>query len=132
MSDKIITNEYNIKVLLTDYQKLMERKASSIENILLPYLNDNKLNNLINSEFNPSKTAQYGLNFITKDDEISLANLYKENQNQTNNDIIAIFKFIFILIRQERDGIEDHLLIDFLINIFMQKYNIGSLSNLLI
>ncbi len=45
---------------------------------------------MISKQFIPSKTAQNGLNFITKDEE---SNLIKKEQSP---DIINVFKFILI------------------------------------
>lgn len=101
---------------------------SNLENLFSTMVPDNKTELLVNCSFKPSKTAQNGLNFITKEDEAHLASMYKDPSAEIHEDIITIFKVIYILIKQKQDKTVPHLIIDNLINNIMPKYKIENLS----
>lgn len=72
--------------------------------------------------FAPSKTASNGLNFITKEEE---NNLIKKEQS---NEVLNIFRCIYIIINENYEGIPSNKIIEnLLLNIF-HKRKIENLS----
>ena len=78
--------------------------------------------NLINKTFNPSKTAQNGLNFVTKEEETSLAT--KEQPEE----ILNIFKLIHIIVNEDYEQIKPDELIENLTKNIFAKLNVENLS----
>jgi hypothetical protein len=77
---------------------------------------------LLTKQFAPSKTAQNGLNFVTKDEEANLC------QKQQNEEILNVFKLIYIFINEDYSNIPDDQLISNLTNNIYPKLGIESLS----
>jgi hypothetical protein len=77
---------------------------------------------LINKTFNPSKTAQNGLNFVTKDEE---NNLSTKEQPQ---EIINIFKLIYIILGIDYTSIPDNLIIQHLTKDIYTQLGVENLS----
>jgi hypothetical protein len=86
------------------------------------YLVDPSINHLVSKQFNPSKTAINGLNFITKDDEINLQN------KEQNEKIINLFKLIYIFLNISYTIIPEEKLIEHLLKDIFPKLKIDSLS----
>lgn len=120
---RISYQEYAPRDVLEDYTFVLTEKISKLESNLAQI--DKETEYLMNKPFKPSKTAQNGLNFITKEDEINLA-----NQRLDNDEIISIFKIIFVLIRQNTDQIDPALLPEILINKVFKKLKIDNLSKI--
>lgn len=113
---------YPPKQVLSDYLKFNAKKISTIEKIL---------NNIEDFShfmfFSPSRTAQNGLNFITKEDEMLLCSLpYDEN----NENIFDMFRFIYILLNEEFSNFKSEKIIPNLFNVIMPKYNSSNLKHL--
>jgi hypothetical protein len=81
---------------------------------------------MVNKQFVPSKTAQNGLNFVTKDEEVFLST--KEQPIE----IIYLFKLIYLYLNEPYDAQPDENIINYVINEMENKYNVENLSNLLI
>lgn len=120
-ANKLSYQVYNPCNVLEDYTYVLSDKIVKLESVLSQI--NKETENLINKPFKPSKTAQNGLNFITKEDEINLA-----NERIDNHEIINIFKIIFILIRQNVDKIEPAILPEILINKVLTRLKIDNLS----
>ena len=77
---------------------------------------------LINKQFTPSKTAQNGLNFVTKDEE---HNLCKKEQPE---EILNVFRLIYILINEPYTQIPPQKLIENLTSGIFEKLGAENLS----
>jgi hypothetical protein len=77
---------------------------------------------MVNRAFTPSKTAQSGLNFITKDEEQTLASTAQPE------DIVYVFKLIYIYLGESYDSLPDDAVIVHLITVLEAKYNVDNLS----
>lgn len=120
-SNRIIYQQYNFRNILEDYRHILIEKISKLESTFSQTHKETQF--MLNKQFEPSKTAQNGLNFITKEDEISLA-----NERINNDEVINIFKIIFILLKQNADKIDPAILPELLINRVFKKLKIDSLS----
>jgi hypothetical protein len=80
------------------------------------------VDNQVNKVFAPSKTASNGLNFITKEEENNL--MKKEQQNE----VLNIFRCIYIIINESYVGIPSNKLIENLIIGIFQRRKIENLS----
>lgn len=72
--------------------------------------------------FLPSKTAQNGLNFVTKDEETNLA--VKEQPEE----ILNLFKLIYIILNEDYSSLESNTLIQNLVQNIYPKLNVENLS----
>jgi hypothetical protein len=81
---------------------------------------------MVNKSFIPSKTAQNGLNFISKDEENNLAT------NSQPEDIVYLFKLIYLYLGESFEDQTDQTLIGYLVNDLEKKYGVDSLSNLVL
>ncbi len=104
--------------------KNLSLKISEIEESHSIYFNCLTVQNLLKKTFAATKTAEHGLSFIKKDDEVNLCNI------EQTEDIIHVFKLIYILIDEDTVGIEKENLIENLISNIMPKYNIVNLSKM--
>jgi hypothetical protein len=80
----------------------------------------------INKQFNPSKTAINGLNFVNQTEE---QNLIKKEQPI---EIINVFKLIYILLNENYEEIEDNKILENLITKILPKLKFESLSKALL
>ena len=87
------------------------------------YLNDANVKALINKTFIPTKTAEHGLSFIKKEDEINLT------KNWPGDDIIEVFKFIYVLIDEDLEQILPEEIIENLFNKIMPRLGYTNISN---
>ena len=79
----------------------------------------------MNKQFTPSKVAQSGLNFFNKDEENSLA------KKETNpEEILNIFRMIFILMNENFDHIQPNKYKEYLITEIFPKHKINSMSKI--
>jgi hypothetical protein len=81
---------------------------------------------MVNKQFLPSKTAQNGLNFVTKEEEHSLAN------KDQPDEIINIFKLVYLYLNEPLEGQTELTIIAHLINELLPKYHAENLSKLLL
>jgi hypothetical protein len=127
--NKNVYREYPPRIVLRDYSYLLNDNVKSLENYLNFYFSQPENENKVNKVFAPSKTAQNGLNFISKEDE---ANLTKEDFSTlpAHQEIINTFKIILILLKQNYEMFEDKELPDALITNIMKKFKIDSLSKI--
>jgi hypothetical protein len=77
---------------------------------------------LVGKLFIPSKTSQNGLNFLTKEDENSLA------ISDQSEEIIYLFKLIYLYLNEPYEHLSDQNVISYLINDLEKKYNVENLS----
>lgn len=112
---------FSKKILLKELISSYETKFINCSEFLSKY----DLNH-INKPFIPTKTAQNGLKFITKEEENYL--LKKEQPKE----IINIFILIFILLNEEYENIPPEQIISYLINEIYKKYNVDSIRALFI
>jgi len=113
----------NLKALLKEnIIKEQEELFNSTSNLFNKYKNDSQVESLINKVFAPSKTAQNGLNFVTKDEEI---NLSKKDQPE---EILNIFRLIYILVNHEYSALPTNKLIENLLTNILPKNNIDCLK----
>ncbi len=73
----------------------------------------------------PSKTAQNGLTFVTKDEE---ANLCKKEQPE---EILNVFRIIYTIINEKYDHLEPGRLIDNMVNTILPKIQVENLSKII-
>jgi hypothetical protein len=74
--------------------------------------------------FVPSKTAQNGLNFISLSDETYLA------LNQQSEEIINIFKIMFLLMNEPYEDIKEEDMIKYLITDVYDRVGVSNISNI--
>lgn len=86
------------------------------------YLNDTNVKALINKTFIPTKTAEHGLSFIKKEDELNLT------KNWPGDDIIEVFKFIYVLIDEDLEEILPEDIIENLFNRIMPRLGYSNIS----
>ena len=96
----------------------LKAKHSILEEAYKEYVKEDSIKNYLSMEFIPSKTAQNCLNFINKEEERKLSKL------QDNEEIVNVFKVIYILLN--KDIVE--FPIDNLINNIIPRMGIKSLS----
>jgi hypothetical protein len=125
---KEVYSHYPPTEILNEYLCLLQENIFTKENYLSLFMMSPEEEKLICKPFVPSKTAQNGLNFITKEEELLFS-----HENLVNlparEEINAILKIIYILIRQNYEKIEENLLGDQLINKILSKMKIDNLSN---
>ena len=80
--------------------------------------------NIINKPFIPTKTAQNGLNFITKDEE---GYLIKKEQPQ---EMISLFTVIYVLLNENYEQIEPQKIISNLFTEIYAKYQVDTIKAL--
>ena len=80
--------------------------------------------NIINKPFIPTKTAQNGLNFITKDEE---GYLIKKEQPQ---EMISLFTVIYVLLNENYEQIEPQRIISNLFTEIYAKYQVDTIKEL--
>lgn len=100
----------------------IENNISSIENQNEKYFSDPTVDAMVNKPFTPSKTAQNGLTFVTKDEE---NNLCKKEQPE---EILNVFRIIYVLVNHKYDDIPPQKLIDNMINVILPNLKIENLS----
>jgi len=93
-------------------------------NPLSRYLTDNTLESLINKQFNPSKTAQNGLNFVTKEEE---NNLLKKDQPE---EILNVFRLIYILLNEDYKDITPQKIIENLNTKIFARMGVENISKI--
>jgi hypothetical protein len=118
---KFLTN-FPIKNLLLEKISQVEKKINLIDQENEKYFNDLTVNNLINKMFTPSKTAQNGLTFVNKAEEEILC---KKEQPE---EILNVFRIIYIILNINIDEIPNNKLIDNLINSVLPSIKVDSLS----
>lgn len=111
------------KDILQNYELFINNKIKDYEKKI------NSYNEKITSIFTPSKIAEITLNFITKNNEIELCNIYKELL-QDKNDYYFIYynnyiKILFLIINENiEENISDDKLLSHLYSILRKKgYN---------
>ena len=124
---KEVYREYPAYETLKDYIALLEENIKSKEEYLSLYLSNPIEELLITKPFVPSKTAQIGINFITRQDEQLFSH---ENLNNIagKEEVIGVLKIIYILLRQNYEKVDENLLGDYLINKILVKMKVDSLS----
>ncbi len=124
---KDVYSEYPPLETLNDYLNLLHENIITKESYLSFYMVSPEQEKLICKPFVPSKTAQNGLNFITKEEELLFSH---ENliSLPAREEINAILKIIYILLRQNYEKIDENLLGDQLINKILVKMKIDNLS----
>lgn len=122
--NKVIFKEYPKRELIADYQKVLQTKADKIEKSFKQYVKDPESEQLVNQKFKPSKTAQLGLNFITKENEL---NMLQQNFGD-NKDVHDILKIIYILVRQSYESLDANGMVSNLFNNILNKYKLDNLS----
>ena len=127
--NKNVYREYPARIVLRDYSYLLNDNVKCLENHLTFYFNQPENESKVNKVFAPSKTAQNGLNFLSKEDE---AKLIKEDFSSlpAHQEIISSFKIILILLKQNYEIFEDNELPKALLTIIMKKFKIESLSKI--
>ena len=80
--------------------------------------------NIINKPFIPTKTAQNGLNFITKDEE---GYIMKKEQPQ---EMISLFTVIYVLLNENYEQIEPQRIISNLFTEIYAKYQVDTIKEL--
>jgi hypothetical protein len=100
----------------------MTLKVNYFEDTYSIYLNDPNVKALINKQFTPTKTAEHGLSFIKKEDELNLT------KSWPGDDVIEVFKFIYVLIDENLEDLEpDYFIENLFINI-MPKLGYSNIS----
>lgn len=127
--NKNVHREYPLKTVLKDYSYLLTGKLKYLENYLTIYFSHAETERKISKIFTPSKTAQNGLNFISKQDEL---NFPKEDFTHLQGyvEIMNIFKIILILLKHNYEKYEEKELPSVLINKIMTKFSIENFSNI--
>jgi hypothetical protein len=127
--NKNVHREYPLKTVLKDYSYLLNTKLKYLENYLTIYFSHPETERKISKIFTPTKTAQNGLNFISKQDEL---NLPKEDFTPLQGylEIMNIFKIIFILLKHNYEKYEEKELPSVLINKIMTKFSIENFSKI--
>jgi len=100
----------------------MTKRVNYLEDTYSLYLNDPKVKAMINKQFTHTKTAEHSLSFIKKEDEIKLKNPQEE-------DIVGVFKLIYVLIDESMDDIEPEFLIENLYNYIFPRIGCENISN---
>ena len=118
--------EYPPLAVLKDYYFLKQDSIFLLENYLSFYFSNPNYENKIKKNFVPSKTAQNGLNFISKEDELVLGN----SDLSSSEEIISTFKIIYILVNQNYKNYDENLLASNLINNIMVKFGVSNLSKI--
>lgn len=80
----------------------------------------------VSKPFTPSKTAQNGLNFITRDEE---SNLSKKEQP---NEIINIFRLIYMIVDEEYEYLPQNQIIYNFIQVLLPKLKGENLSKIIV
>lgn len=80
------------------------------------------MESLIVKQFTPSKTAQNGLNFVTKDEE---NNLCKKEQSE---EILNVFRLVYILLNEPYSQITPQKMIENLLTVVFEKISVENLS----
>lgn len=80
----------------------------------------------VSKPFTPSKTAQNGLNFITRDEE---SNLSKKEQP---NEIINIFRLIYMIVDEEYEYLPQNQIISNFIQVLLPKLKGENLSKIIV
>ena len=114
-----------IRALLIEYEeKIKSNQAliSKYEKVNLAINKDAVVDNQVNKVFSPSKTAINGLNFITKEEEIILI------KKEYPNEVLNIFRAIYIVINENYSGLPGNKIIDNLINSVIPKRKLENLS----
>jgi len=110
---------YFIQSLISENEDLIKKFGELSEK----YSNDPTVEAQISKLFAPSKTAQNGLNFLTKDEE---GNLAKKDQP---NEIINIFKLVYVLVNESYEHLPLNQLIPNLLTNIFPKLKIESLKS---
>ena len=118
---KIKTN-FNFKGLINEQIKSLEVSLNKFETDYAKYFDDPTVSYLISKMFNPSKTAQNGLTFVTKEEE---AILCRKDQPE---EILNVFRIIYIIINEDFEPVAPNKLIDNLINVVLPKIKVENLS----
>ena len=114
-----------IRALLIEYEeknKSNQALISKYEKVNLAINKDAVVDNQVNKVFSPSKTAINGLNFITKEEEIILI------KKEYPNEVLNIFRAIYIVINENYSGLPGNKIIDNLINSVIPKRKLENLS----
>ncbi len=121
-SHREILQHSNLTKILSDHLENLDKEIKGIENLYSKYFNDLTVEALMNKQFTPSKTAQNGLTFVTKDEE---NNLCKKEQPE---EILNVFKIIYTLINEKYDEIPPQKLIENMIINILPKIKVDNLS----
>ena len=122
-SFKSIFLNYDPLSIIGDFKSFYNLKTKRIEKLFLSKTKDPKNYRLLNEKFYPSFTAQNNLNFLIKD-QINL--VLKEKF--INEEILDLYRIIYILIREKFNEITTENLIPNLIYNIIPKFNIEGLS----
>ena len=121
-----VYNALSTKLILKDYSNLLHVKAVKLESYLNHYSANPDTEQMTNKVFKPSKTAQNGLNFITKEEEIALS----QEEFIMSDEIFDLFRVIYILIKQNYELIEESKLVNHLLTTLFTKFKIENLSKI--
>lgn len=82
----------------------------------------------MSKKFTPSKTAQNGLNFVTKEEEVNLS-----KSKQLSSEVFNIFKLIYIIIDEKYGDEESQTqnIIQHMTDVVFKKLQVDNLSNFL-
>jgi len=111
-------------VLIESLASVGTKKANFLEERLKTYMNDNETKELVINGFIPSKTAQNGLNFISTTDEKNLANTTQPNE------IINIFKIMFLMMNEPLHNLNEQDLIKHLMTRIYPRVGIDNIKSL--
>lgn len=117
LSHKEICEENTLKKFLHDRINRLTNEITNKEQLVKQYDPADKFL----KPFAPTKTAQNGLNFVTKEEE---GNLCKKEQPE----IINVFKLIYILLNESYEELEPQKIIENLIQNLFVKYNVENIS----
>lgn len=117
-----IKENFNFKNLISRKIFYLEQSLNKLDADYAKYFDDPTVSYLISKMFNPSKTAQNGLTFVTKEEE---TNLCKKEQPE---EILNVFRIIYIIINEDYEVIQSNKLIDNLINVVLVKIKVENLS----
>jgi len=122
-----VYKHYPPKLIIRDYSFFLNDNLRIVEKYLTFYFSIPGIESKTSANFIPSKTAQNGLNFISKEDEL---HLLKEDLSQlpAYEEIIKIFKILLILLKQNFDGYDNSLLPSLLMENVMKKFKIENFS----
>jgi cell division protein FtsI/penicillin-binding protein 2 len=128
--NKCVSREYPHSKLLTDYlgflKQIIPKSEKEIKLFILSHHVSDE--NLLKTRFKLSKTAQNCLNFLTKQEEDELLQLFNQNKSEIPALLISIIKIIYILINYDYTNIPNNMLLDNIYTNIFKQFNVDRLS----